>query len=215
MSDYDSDYQRIPQLFGAEPSPLLQKHTALLPKSARVLDIGVGQGRNALPLTELGHRVIGIDPSAVAIDALKQECRERGQSIELWQGSVFDYQSADASLDAVLLFGLLQILPPEQIDDLLARIDCWAAPQALLFITAWHVGDPSYPAIQASWSRIGSESFQRDDGEVRSFFRPGELAQRFAHWHVVHHWEGLGPEHRHGDGPTERHGDIELVVQQA
>lgn len=213
MSSYDQDYQRTPQLFGAEPAPLLMAHLDRLPVSARVLDIGVGQGRNAFPLIERGHRVIGIDPSAVAIEMLRDACRARGQAIELWQGSVFDYQQDETSLDAILLFGLLQILAPEQVDALLARIEGWAAPGALLLITAWHIGDPGHAVIQTSWPRIGAQSFRRADGEVRSFFEANELPRRFPTWRVIHHWEGLGPEHRHGDGPTERHGDIELVLQ--
>jgi hypothetical protein len=29
----------------------------------------------------------------------------------------------------------------------------------------------------------------------------------------LHHWEGMGPEHRHGDSPMERHAMTEVVFQ--
>ena len=36
-----------------------------------VLDVGVGQGRDAIPLAQMGHRVIGIELSSVGIEQLK------------------------------------------------------------------------------------------------------------------------------------------------
>ena len=36
-----------------------------------VLDVGVGQGRDAIPLAQMGHRVIGIDLSSIGIEQLK------------------------------------------------------------------------------------------------------------------------------------------------
>jgi 2-polyprenyl-3-methyl-5-hydroxy-6-metoxy-1,4-benzoquinol methylase len=36
-----------------------------------VLDVGVGQGRDAITLAQMGHRVIGIDLSSIGIEQLK------------------------------------------------------------------------------------------------------------------------------------------------
>ena len=36
-----------------------------------VLDVGVGQGRDAIPLAQMGHRFIGIDQSSIGIEQLK------------------------------------------------------------------------------------------------------------------------------------------------
>ena len=33
-----------------------------------VLDVGVGQGRDAIPLAQMGHRVIGIELSSIGIE---------------------------------------------------------------------------------------------------------------------------------------------------
>ena len=36
-----------------------------------VLDVGVGQGQDAIPLAQMGHLVIGIDLSSIGIEQLK------------------------------------------------------------------------------------------------------------------------------------------------
>jgi len=61
--DYEDAY-RTPDWFGSAPHPLLERFAARLPAGARVLDIGSGQGRHALPLARRGCRVTGLDTSA-------------------------------------------------------------------------------------------------------------------------------------------------------
>ena len=63
--NYDVAYSQ-PDWFGARESHLLERYAAQIPDQARVLDIGIGQGRNALPLARRCRQaglVVEIDPS--------------------------------------------------------------------------------------------------------------------------------------------------------
>jgi tellurite methyltransferase len=46
--------------------------TTRLALGLTVLDVDVGQGRNAIPLVQMGHRFIGIDLSSIGIEQLKK-----------------------------------------------------------------------------------------------------------------------------------------------
>jgi hypothetical protein len=63
------------------------------------------------------------------------------------------------------------------------------------------------------WDSIGKHSFGDGQGNLRTYLEAGQILDLFVDYRVVHHWEGLGPEHRHGDGPLERHALIEAVFQ--
>lgn len=63
-----------------------------LPAVARVLDCGVGQGHLACVLAEQGHRVSGIDISAVMLAGAEQRAQERSLSLELQQKSIEQYR---------------------------------------------------------------------------------------------------------------------------
>ena len=64
-----------------------------------------------------------------------------------------------------------------------------------------------------TWERLGIRSFRSPDGDkYRLFLEKDEVLSLFFRWQPVHHWEGLGPVHRHGDGPAERHGEVEVVL---
>ena len=65
MKHFDELYRETPDFFGSEPSRLLAQFHHLIPADGFVLDIGVGQGRNALFLARKGVSVEGIDLSAV------------------------------------------------------------------------------------------------------------------------------------------------------
>lgn len=67
---YDKYYQTV-NLFG-KPYPELLEFFADYPKKGKVLDLGCGQGRDAITLARLGYSVTGIDNSKVGIDQMNQ-----------------------------------------------------------------------------------------------------------------------------------------------
>lgn len=67
-SSYDQYYQ-TENLFG-EPYPVLMAFFAEYFKKGKVLDLGCGQGRDAIALAKLGYAVTGIDHSKVGIEQM-------------------------------------------------------------------------------------------------------------------------------------------------
>ena len=212
MDDYDQLYAGTAHYFGHEPASILRRLGDRIPAGGRVLDVGTGQGRNALPLAQGGCRVTGIDPSARSIHEVGDRGRRAGLTLDLWCGGFEAYQ-APAPFDAVLVLGLVQMLAHDDIATLGRRLSDWTATGGLLFLTAWHTGDPRLESLNASAEGIGPNSFRLDSGAVRTYLEPDQILTLVPDWEPVHHWEGLGPVHRHGDGPEEQHGVIELVAR--
>lgn len=67
---YDK-YYLTENLFG-KPYPELIEFFADYPRKGKVLDLGCGQGRDAIALARLGYSVTGIDNSKVGIDQMNQ-----------------------------------------------------------------------------------------------------------------------------------------------
>ncbi|MBU0740803.1 class I SAM-dependent methyltransferase [bacterium] len=212
MYDHDAAYAGYATCFGDRPEAILTASMGEIAPGGRVLDIGVGQGRNALPLARAGLRVTGIDPSAAAIEQVRDKAVAAGQEIALWRGEFGAYEP-EAPFDAVLCFGLLQVLSRSQCASLIHRLHAWTEIGSLLMLTAWHVDDPSYERISDTWEKVGLHSFRNERGEHRTYLARGVIRNLIPGWEVLHHEEILGPVHGHGDGEEHRHGVIELVAR--
>lgn len=210
--NYDSTYQNDEAVFGSQQSHLLDKCAELIPDGARVLDLGVGQGRNALPLARRGCEVLGIDTSQVSVDTVNRLAAEEDLplSAQLHDFMLFE---PDRSFDAVLCFGLMQTLDLRGCASLVERLHHWTRPGGALFLTAWHNEDPSFDKLCQEWEKRSGRSFRSPDGEKnRLFLEDGEILKLFFRWEVAYHWEGLGKFHKHGAGERERHGEVEAVL---
>lgn len=80
MTTYDKYYEEE-GLFG-EPYPELIDFLKTYPEKGSVLDIGCGQGRNAIALAKIGYDVTGIDTSKVGIAQMLKVAASEGLSIE-------------------------------------------------------------------------------------------------------------------------------------
>jgi 2-polyprenyl-3-methyl-5-hydroxy-6-metoxy-1,4-benzoquinol methylase len=204
-------YTEYTDFYGSAPSPLCAQYGALLPDGCRVLDIGVGQGRNALPLARRGCLVTGIDTNADAIAQVRDKAAREGLAIDLYHTSFLDYQP-DHPFDAVLCFGLLQTLSRREGASLVHRLRNWVRPGGALFMTAWHVDDPSFEKVSETWRPDGLHSFVGPDQQHRLYLARQEVFDLLLGWQTVHHWEGLGPPHAHPDGTKHCHGEVAAVA---
>jgi SAM-dependent methyltransferase len=81
-----------------------------LERGARVLDVGSGNGANAIPLAELGHRVDALDYSAEGLRRCGDFARERGiaDRVRLVHADMAAYAYPRGRYDLVIAVGSLQ-----------------------------------------------------------------------------------------------------------
>jgi len=91
----------------AEPSEFLVQNINLLP-GGRVLDIAMGNGRNAIYLAKAGFEVEGIDISEKAVDAAIKASKESGVSIKARVADLENsYKIEPNAYDAIICFNYL------------------------------------------------------------------------------------------------------------
>ena len=206
MSDWDKNYRDTPNVFGADPAPILDRHVELIEGGSPILDVGCGQGRNSLFLARRGHDVLALDPSRVAAEQTGAAARAEELRISTQVGRLEDVVRPEGGFGVIMVFGLIPILTRAEIDDMVSSIESLIAPGGLLFITAFTTEDPKFKADgQPSDYRHGT----------RTYLEAEELRFMLSGWQVIEYCEGLGPEHRHGDGPIERHGLAEGVFRRS
>ena len=210
--NYDQYYKINKNVFGEKPEELLKKYSPQISMTDPILDIGAGQGRNTIYLSSLGYDVEAIDPSKTSIQILEEVKKKEKLSFEFFNTNFMKYNN-NKKYSAILLFGLMQILDWEEIELLKIKIAEWLKEGSLLFITSFTTKDLSHKKIIEESINIGKNSYQKSNGEKRTFFELGEIKSMFDEYEVLHYWEGLGPEHHHGNSQIERHELIEAVFK--
>ena len=213
--EYDEFYSNVENYFGDKPEIILEDYHHLLNKENRVLDIGIGQGRNALFLARKQFQVDGIDLSKVAIESVSETAGRENSGINAFQCGFQDFKPSVPFYSGILLFGLIQVLPWDMIDLLVQKINRWTSAGSLVFVTAFTTEDPKFPLYSASQQNevIGKNSFIDNNGIIYTFLEKGEMKVLFKGFRPLYYWEGMGPKHQHGDGPVEQHGKVEAVFQ--
>jgi SAM-dependent methyltransferase len=86
-------------LFGELPDAMVMNAAASLgaPSSVRVLDVGAGTGRNAMPLARQGHPVTAIEPVGRFAEEIRRAADGEGLAVAIVEG---DFLSSDVELAA-------------------------------------------------------------------------------------------------------------------
>lgn len=101
---WDSKYSDTKYVFGKKPAKFLSLNYDYIPPESKVLDMGMGEGRNAVFMARKGYKVTGIDISSVAVKKAKMLADEYGVRINTIVASMNKYKVADGSFDAIICF---------------------------------------------------------------------------------------------------------------
>jgi len=131
--DYDKLYRTEANALGAPTPALLEAFSACLTAPARVLDIGCGQGRDALPLARMGHRVVGVDLSPKGVADLVAAAKTEGLAVT---GQVADITTfvPEGDFDALLFDRTLHMLEAPDRHAVLRRLVGHLRPGGVLLI---------------------------------------------------------------------------------
>lgn len=103
--EWDRLYEQKDLVWSAAPNRFLVEEVADLPP-ARALDLGAGEGRNAIWLAELGWRVTAVDFARAALDKARRIAASRGVEVGLVQADLTEYRPEEAAFDLVIVLYL-------------------------------------------------------------------------------------------------------------
>lgn len=119
MNSYDERYEQPGYYWGKAPSRMCYRVLHLLPpdRPLRLLDIGCGEGRNAVFFARNGYQVTAFDASAKGVEKTRQLAGEAGVQLNAFVANINAFCLTEP-FDVLFSTGVLQYVPPEQRQDL-------------------------------------------------------------------------------------------------
>lgn len=133
---WNERYRERGALWGTAPNEfVVDRLSAVAP--CRALDLGAGQGRNAIWLAQQGHLVTAVDVSDVAMAQGSQIAAQAGVEVDFVAADLETWEPSPEEFDLVLL---AYLQAPEQARRALhAKAARALAPDGLVVVVAHHV----------------------------------------------------------------------------
>lgn len=120
-TDYEKIYQGQRHALGEPTEAFVTFFDQYDQQNADVLDVGCGQGRDALFIARRGHHVVGVDRAATGISQLLEDAQAEGLRID---GIVADLRHFEpvGTYDVVIIDRTLHMLDADMRLDVLTRV---------------------------------------------------------------------------------------------
>jgi tellurite methyltransferase len=120
MNIYDDKYKNNELYWGKQPSSICLRVLELLPpeKGKRLIDIGCGEGRNAIFFAKNGYEVSAFDLSPIAVEKTKKYAKEADVEIRVFQEDISSFELVE-EYQIIFSTGTLQYIPQERRNEII------------------------------------------------------------------------------------------------
>ena len=177
---FDERYKKENDFWGDKPAKAVNLLLDLK-KSDTVLDLGVGQGRNALFLAGNGFNVTGVDISPEGVNQFINTAKTRGLIVKGTVCDIRDYEYPQ-DFDVIMSIATLPFLKKEEIAPVIQNMKQHTNRGGINLITVFTEDDPASKKMTRLY-----------------YFKKNELKQFYDDWDIVRYNEFTTPPEKHGE----------------
>ena len=137
--DYDKKFKGDFPIFSAKFDSELKRYLNLVP-GKEVLDLGIWQGRNSIPLSELNFNVTGVDYSTKCLEICKHSCSK----LNLIQSDIRNFNIEKNKYDLIISGCVLHFLHKSDSYQIVKNIKNNIKDKGLVYIHVFSLEDPKY-----------------------------------------------------------------------
>ncbi|MDR1736142.1 MAG: helix-turn-helix domain-containing protein [Oscillospiraceae bacterium] len=189
LSCYEREYQKDEYFWGLNPSKMCLKVLEHMPpvRKLKLLDIGCGEGKDAVFFARCGYEVSAFDISDAGLDKLKRLAERACVPVRAFKANIWDFR-LEEEYDVLFSSGTLHYIKPELRDEVMGNYKTHVRKQGIVsfhvFVDKPFIG----PAPEKEYSYL---------------WKSGELFTYFHDWYIescseyVFDCNSSGVAHRH------------------
>lgn len=171
-TQYEKCYDQEEYYWGLEPAPFLDDLLEIADankKTVKVLDIGCGEGKDAVYMAQKGCKVTAFDITESGIRKTKALAESRGVEIDAFVADVNDFSIED-KFDIVYSTGTIQYLFDENIDGFFEKIKSMVNLGGYVYFNVFV--DKPFLELPPDWDK------------EEKMWKTGQLFSYFADWEI-------------------------------
>jgi tellurite methyltransferase len=172
------EYKKSNCLWGLKPNEYVTQIPKFI-KSGKVLDVGVGEGRNALFLAKEGFEVTGIDILKEAVNKFLKFAKNEKLDVKGIVSNFVDFEF-NQKYDVIISVATLHLISKSKVIDAIKKIKEFTKPNGINLLTVFtkkDIGFKEYPNLY--------------------FFDENELKELYKDWQILK-YENYVKEDTHG-----------------
>jgi 2-polyprenyl-3-methyl-5-hydroxy-6-metoxy-1,4-benzoquinol methylase len=179
-------YRAKVDYYGGGASPSLVRYLQMynVPNYGPALDLGCGQGRNALYLAQQGFSVLGVDSSDQAIKDLADIAKQKELKITSKVANMEDFNITPNYYNLIVANTSLDHLSHDVGDQIARNMINGLAPGGYIFVSVFMTSDPG---------------MSETANHVKHYYYTGELRTQFSDLTLLSYQEELWMDTEHGD----------------
>ena len=181
---------------GGKPSAAVLKVASKLSAGIKALDLGCGEGRDALYLASLGFQTSAIDISESGIEKLKYVAIKMGLDIDVSICDMRRYKFPH-HFDLIVCQGCLHLIKREEWGNLIKRMKEYTTPggQHIVGVFTDTVPEP-----------------EDQRGLMVGLFKEGELLEQYKDWEIINS-NAYRFAHTHPGGISHEHAGNDIIAR--
>lgn len=187
----------------------IKKYLKLL-DGKNVLDLGIGEGQNSIPLSELGYNITGIDSSKKALEI----CKNSSSNIKLFEGDIRNFNIEQNKYDFIMSRCVLHFLHKNDVYDIIKNIKNNLKSNGLVYISVFSTDDPSlkFKIRTPDFDTLENNIFYKVlDDTYSSYFSKDEILKLFSDFNTILISDEYSMDLGHGN--PHYHGIIKYIGQ--
>lgn len=195
--DYDNKFKDKFPVFPSHLDVELRRYIDLIP-GKEILDLGIGQGRNSIPLSEFGFNVTGVDYSKKYLEL----CKNSSSNLNLIHSDIRKFDIAKNKYDLILSTYVLHFFHKDDSYNIMNSIKQNLRNNGLVYIALFSKEDPKFDKYLKSKDLefLGNNIFHSVPNDTYiSFFDKGEILDIFNDFKTLYISEEYSLEKSHDD----------------
>ena len=181
--DYDKKFKGNFSGFAAKLDPELKRYLNLI-HGKEVLDLGIGQGRNSVPLAQLGFNVTGVDYSTKCLEICKNAC----DKINLIHSDIRAFNIERNKYDLIQSRFVLHFFHKDDSYEIIKNIKDNIKIDGMVYIYVFSTNDPRFQKYtnSAEFDKLENNIFHHKTRDTYiSFFTKDEILDLFKDFKTI------------------------------